>query len=45
MKYHYISLQTAELASNPREVFKIILFDLIHYHFLNYKWHYSKQGY
>ena len=43
--YKFMSKQTGELNTNIFNVIHTILFDLRHYHFLNYKWSYNKKGF
>lgn len=43
-KYKFISMQTGEVVTDLKSVFKSIWRDLTVFHFLNLNWRYRKQG-
>ena len=45
MSYHYYSKTTGEIVPRLRDVIRTAWKDLVHSHFLNIRWEYSKEGY
>ena len=45
-KFHWINNYTGEIVPHIWDVFKTVLHDTVHYHFIkeNLNWSYSKQG-
>lgn len=45
MKYKWMSMTAGNLEENIWAVLKCMVFDLYHYHFLNWHWKYDKNGF